>query len=311
MILGMPFEICMVSDSILAFKDIRIGNRQLWLLNVNNGKSAQTLYYGNGPKECLGVSNIWTDNGYLFAGGFQDHKILKIGINPDSLVTDIECIAELPEYFLSAITLSNNRLLYAPISTPDIRYLIARLDGTVTDTVGKFLSKDRLEEGITPENSMFQMQIAVSPNKRHIVASNLSWPLTEIYTASFNKTIALDGPIKIDSKIKEEVSASGTIGYPQRPIWSMFRGLVACNDGFALGFIGIEPKKREEYNKGPESVLIFDWEGNPTKKIDFGREIVDFTIDFKSMTVYALVNDPEPMVVKYPLPVGYDELWKN
>ena len=312
MTMGMPFEICMISDSIMAFKDSRAGQMQLWLLNVNSGQFAQCLYYGNGPKECLGVSNIWKDNGYLFAGGFYDRKVLKIGINPDSLTSDIECMAEIPDDFLRVITLSDSCLLYAPISIPDVRYLLARMDGSVIDTVGIFNLKDRVEEGLCPANHMFQMQMAFSPDKRYMVAPNLDWPMIEIYTTvSFNETIVLEGPVKTDSRIIERVSASGMIGYPQKPGWSMFRGLTTCNDGFVVGFVGRELKNIEDYNKGPESLLLFDWEGNPTKKIDFGREIVDFTIDFKSMTLYALVNDPEPMVVKYALPVGYDELWES
>ena len=91
----------------------------------------------------------------------------------------------------------------------------------------------------------------------------------------------------------------------------MFFGISACNDGFALGFAGRELKDREDYNKGPESILLFDWEGNPTKMLKLAVEIVDFTIDYNSMTLYALVDDSEPMVVKYPLPVSYDELWKS
>ena len=312
MTMGMPFEICMISDSIMAFKDSRAGQMQLWLLNVNSGQFAQCLYYGNGPKECLGVSNIWKDNGYLFAGGFYDRKVLKIGINPDSLTSDIECIAEKPDDFLRVITLSDSCLLYAPISIPDVRYLLARMDGSVIDTVGIFNLKDRVEEGLRPANHMFQMQMAFSPDKRYMVAPNIDWPMIEIYTTvSFNETIVLEGPVKTDSRIIERVSASGMIGYPQKPGWSMFRGITSCNDGFVVGFVGRELKNIEDYNKGPESLLLFDWEGNPTKKIDFGREIVDFTIDFKSMTLYALVNDPEPMVVKYALPVGYDELWES
>ncbi len=312
MTMGMPFEICMISDSIMAFKDSRAGQMQLWLLNVNSGQFAQCLYYGNGPKECLGVSNIWKDNGYLFAGGFYDRKVLKIGINPDSLTSDIECIAEIPDDFLRVITLSDSCLLYAPISIPDVRYLLARMDGNVIDTVGIFNLKDRVEEGLRPANHMFQMQMAFSPDKRYMVAPNIDWPMIEIYTTvSFNETIVLEGPVKTDSRIIERVSASGMIGYPQKPGWSMFRGLTSCNDGFVVGFVGRELKNIEDYSKGPESLLLFDWEGNPTKKIDFGREIVDFTIDFKSMTLYALVNDPEPMVVKYALPVGYDELWES
>ncbi len=312
MTMGMPFEICMISDSIMAFKDSRAGQMQLWLLNVNSGQFAQCLYYGNGPKECLGVSNIWKDNGYLFAGGFYDRKVLKIGINPDSLTSDIECIAEIPDDFLRVITLSDSCLLYAPISIPDVRYLLARMDGNVIDTVGIFNLKDRVEEGLRPANHMFQMQMAFSPDKRYMVAPNIDWPMIEIYTTvSFNETIVLEGPVKTDSRIIERVSASGMIGYPQKPGWSMFRGLTTCNDGFVVGFVGRELKNKEDYGKGPESLLLFDWEGNPTKKIDFGREIVDFTIDFKSMTVYALVNDPEPMVVKYALSVGYEELWEN
>ena len=311
MIIGSAYDMCMVSDSILVFQSIR-SQMQLWLLNVNSGKFAQCLYYGNGPKECLGVSNIWKDNGYLFAGGFYDRKVLKIGINPDSLTSDIECIAEIPDDFLRVITLSDSCLLYAPISIPDVRYLLARMDGSVIDTVGIFNLKDRVEEGLRPANHMFQMQMAFSPDKRYMVAPNIDWPMIEIYTTvSFNETIVLEGPVKTDSRIIERVSASGMIGYPQKPGWSMFRGLTTCNDGFVVGFVGRELKNKEDYGKGPESLLLFDWDGNPTKKIDFGREIVDFTIDFKSMTVYALVNDPEPMVVKYALSVGYEELWEN
>ena len=305
MIIGSAYDMCMVSDSILVFQSIR-SQMQLWLLNVNSGEFAQCLHYGNGPKECLGITNIWKDNGSLFVAGFQDHKILKIDINPDSLTTDIEYITELSEDFLKVIPISDSTLLYAPISVPDTRYLLARMDGTVTDSLGVFYLRDRVEEGIIPKNHMFQINVTLSPDRQHMVVSNMDWPLIEIYDMPFDNCMVLDGPIKIDSKIQKVVGASGMIGYPQSPFWSVFFGLAACNDGFALGFIG-----SKESGKGPESLLLFDWEGNPTKKIDFGREIVDFTIDFKSMTVYALVNDPEPMVVKYALPLSYEELWEN
>ncbi|MDE6483325.1 MAG: TolB-like 6-bladed beta-propeller domain-containing protein [Rikenellaceae bacterium] len=310
MIIGNAYDMCMVSDSILAFQSIR-SKMQLWLLNVNSGEFAQCLYYGNGPKECLGITNIWKNNGSLFVAGFQDHKILKIDINPDSLTTDIEYITELSEYLLKVIQLSDSTLLYAPISSPDVRYLIARKDGIVTDTVGEFYLRDRVDDGIMLQNSMFQMQIALSPDKLHMVSSNLSWPMIEIYTVPFDRTIILNGPVNTYSKIKEKVYDTGVITHTQVPGLNMFRGLATCNDGFALGLIGIELKTDEDYGKDPESILLFDWDGNPTKKIDFGREIVDFTIDFKSMTIYALVNDPEPMVVKYTLPVSYGELWEN
>ncbi len=310
MTMAWPYGMCMVSDSIMALKDPRAGQMQLWLLNVNSGRFAQCLYNGSGPKECLGVTNIWTDGGHLFAGGHNDYKVMKIAVDPDSLTTDIECIAEMPEFFLKAVTLSDSCLLYAPSMVFDARFLLARMDGTVTDTIREFYIMDRLPEGLRPQNSISQMQMTLSPDKRHLVSSNMSWPVTEIYTVPLNKTIVLNGPVKTDSKVKVVNDNMGT-SYVISPGWSMFFGLSASNDGFALGFVGRELKNIEDYSKGPESLLLFDWDGNPTKKIDFGREIVDFTIDFKSMIVYALVNDPEPMVVKYALPVGYEELWES
>ncbi|MDE6483324.1 MAG: TolB-like 6-bladed beta-propeller domain-containing protein [Rikenellaceae bacterium] len=305
MIIGISNNICMVSDSIMAIEDSNASDMQLWLLNVNSGKFAQCLYKGNGPKECLGTTNIWVDNGYLFAGGFHDHKIMRIAVDPDSLTTDIECLAELPEYFIKAITLSDSTLLYSPSTVPDVRYLSVSLDGTVTDTVGEFLLTDRLEEGIRPENHMFQTEIALSPDERHMVASGTFWPMIEIYSVPFDKTIVLNGPIEIDSKIEKT-----QYGAFQTPLWLILRNLNVCDDGFAVRFMGIKPYVDDSFNED-ESLLFFDWEGNPTKRFKLGRKITAFTVDFKSMTLYVLMDDPEPMVVKYALPVSYDELWER
>lgn len=305
MIIGLSGNICMVSDSIMAIDIFNSDKMQLWLLNVNSGEFSQCLYRGRGPKECLGVTNIWEDGGYLFAGGFDDHKVMKIAVNPDSLTTDIECIAELPEYFIKVITLSDSTLLYSPSIVPDVRYLSVSMDGTVTDTVGEFLLTDRLEEGIRPENHMFQTEIALSPDERHMVASGTFWPMIEIYSVPFDKTIVLNGPIEIDSKIEKT-----QYGAFQTPLWLILRNLNVCDDGFAVRFMGIKPYVDDSFNED-ESLLFFDWEGNPTKRFKLGRKITAFTVDFKSMTLYALMDDPEPMVVKYALPVSYDELWKN
>ncbi len=305
MMLGIPFDMCMVSDSVLAFQDDR-AQKQLWLLNVNSGKFANILYRGNGPQECLGVTNTWADDGYLFVGGVRDRKILKIAIDPDTLGSDVTCLGEIPVDFLKAVTLSDSSLIYAPFTELEIRFLSARMDGTTTDTLGR-LPYDRLSEGLVPKNSMFQMQIALSPDKRHMVSSNLSWNITEIYALPEGDVTVLNGPIKIDSKIVSVSIPLGTI-YPQEPSWSMFVGVKACNDGFAQGFVGRELKTDEDYEKYPETILFFDWNGNPTKMVKLGREMFDFSIDFASMTLYALVNDPEPMLVKYTIPVSYDEI---
>ena len=310
MTMSWPYGMCMVSDSIMALKDSRAGEKQVWLLNVNSGRFAQCLDYGQGPKECFGITNIWTSDGYLFAGGYYDHKVVKIAVDPDSLVADAECISVMPEAFLKIVALSDSSILYAPSMVFDVRYLLARTDGTIIDTIKEFHIMDRLPEGLRPQNSMSQMQIALSPDKRHLVSSNMAWPVTEIYSVPFDKTIVLNGPVNIDSKVKAVSNEVGT-SYVQDRSWSMFFGISACNDGFALGFVGRELKDREDYNKGPESILLFDWEGNPTKMLKLAAEIVDFTIDYNSMTLYALVDDSEPMVVKYPLPVSYDELWKS
>ncbi|MDE6482716.1 MAG: TolB-like 6-bladed beta-propeller domain-containing protein [Rikenellaceae bacterium] len=305
MVMGMPFDMCMVSDSIVAFKDTRTES-QLWLLNVNNGDFAQCLYRGNGPKECLYVTNIWSDDGVLFAGGAQDGKVMKITVNPDSLSGDAECISTMSDSFMKITALSDSQLLYAPLSKPEVRYLLACMDGTVTDTVGVFQT-DKLEEGVAPNNALFQMQIALSPDKKHMVSSNMSWNRTEIYSVPFDGVMVLNGPMEIESKAVAVRTEFGT-RFGQKPDWHMFAGVSACNDGFALGFIGRELKEREDYLKGVESVLFFDWNGNPTKMVRLDRDVFDFTVDFDNMAIYAIVIDPVPAVLKYSLPLSYDEL---
>ena len=55
-------------------------------------------------------------------------------------------------------------------------------------------------------------------------------------------------------------------------------------------------------------MLFFDWKGNPTKMVKLDREVFDFTVDFNNMAIYAIVTEPEPVVLKYTLPLSYDEL---
>lgn len=299
MLMGRPFEIRVVSDSLLAINDAG-AEKLLWLLNPHTHAFSACVDRGEGPEEMLFISNLWMDGQTLCAGGMQDNKIVRFNFtsSPLAVVPQQVCRTSFP--FIRAASWGEDGYLVVPMVHQSDRYYTIDSAGNVQDTVGVY-PEVLMPEEIQPNNSMFQTRLAVSPDRSHLVSANQTWNTIEVYDATFQSTLLLKGPIEMETEVKKIESPIG-VRYGQKPGWNLFCGVSATDSGFWVGYIGMRLEKREDVSRGISAILSFAWDGTPRRMYRLGEEVVAFDIDEQGNALYAIANRPDPTIVRYSLP---------
>jgi len=305
MIMGAPINLELLNDSIMSIHDVKTENC-IWLLNLNTGAYSNCLHKGEGPLESLSISNIYSQDGKLYASPSQDTKMFEIEVDPTTLHPTIKNIGTTPNDIYRSIKISDTEFIYAPFFEDSVRFIKAKINGEVLDTIGNlnFVVSD---EEFIPRNNLAQMNIAISQDRSTLVAANMSWNIIEVYDLTHNNSTILRGPVLIDSKVMKVEMPFGST-YKQKPRWKFFKNPSVSSKGFTIGYIGVEISSTEDLEREISSILCFDSNGFPTKQLLLNEEISCYTIDYGTMTLYFIPKDGEPVIKKYDLPLSYDEM---
>ena len=298
-ILGIPVNISAINDSIIAvYSDIQ--NQRLILYNTRSGKYQVAVKKGDGPLELLGISSMSTDDdGILWLAGSLDRKVLTTKWNEEGNDAMTELKFRSSENLLRGVTDGKGGILGLPGVHRSVRIIKTDNAGNPIDSLGSF-PQTALPDSITPDNFLFQSDIAYSPTADKLVIANLSWNEMEICTLSDGSDKIIKYPLKQDIEIKRRDFGFG-YSYNPRPFWFMFSKACAGDKSFTVGFKGVEVKSDEDFERGIKKVLEFDWDGKPQRSLSFGEEIVTYDMDFKNKVIYTIENRPEPTLVKYQL----------
>ena len=68
-------------------------------------------------------------------------------------------------------------------------------------------------------------------------------------------------------------------------------------EGYTIG----EEAKIRQSESAANRILVFDWNGNPVKAYAFDRLLANFCVSPDGKTLYGIVRNPEPAIVKYTL----------
>lgn len=154
--------------------------------------------------------------------------------------------------------------------------------------------------GATPNNFIFQSDIAYSHVAGKIALACKSWNYINIIDLKTKEEIclnfSLDEPIKLE---KYEVGEA--VGYHTKPFWLMFSGVEATSDSFFVGYVGVKVNSPDDISRNARSILEFDWNGNPLRKLDFTNEVVAFSLSDNGKVLYTVENNPDPVLYEYKL----------
>ncbi len=306
LLLGAPVAMTLVDDNVLAVYDPK-NEDLITLMNPEIGAWSRCLHRGSGPNESLGVSNIYEQDGKLYVSPSQDGRMYEITVDRSTLGTELECVAKLPEDMLRSVKVADDMLIYSPFFADSIRFVKTTTAGEAVDTIGNLELVVGTGEFV-PRNSLAQMNIALSPDKSVMVAANMSWNVIELYDLEHDNLKVLRGPVEINSKIEKMELPFGTT-YKQKPRWECFRNLSVTDKGFDVGYIGVEVTSSEDLERKISTILFFDIEGKPVKRLSLSEEVLCYALDYGSMTLYFVAKDGDPEVKKMKLPLAYKDMY--
>lgn len=299
-ILGVSKEIRVVSDSVIAISKLR-SPISIAMYNIRKNSYKNVIRKGIGPDEILNVTSMSRDGaGNVWLAGYGDRKVVKA--NWDSQEENRATIEIMPspeDELYKAVTDSRGGLIGLPTFFRESRVLLIDSCGFAIDSLGSF-PKIEMADSIKPTNLIFQADLAYSPKVNKIVLSNKSVNEINIYSPEDKETKKLIGPVQAEIAVKSNDAGFGYV-MSLTPLWLMFSGVTASDDCFAVGYIGVEIKNQDDFQRESNSILEFDWDGRPLRRFVPENEFVAFDIDFENGYLYTIENRPEPELIRYKL----------
>lgn len=294
---GLGANIKVLNDSILAVRIMR-SPYQVVLHNLATGKNQNAVSTGSGPLEMIIVSGLSSyDDGVLWLLGSEDNKVLTATWNDTADVATITTKYVVQERILNGIIDNNGRVIGLPVRTENVRAFITDTTGNITSTFGTFPEVE-MPDSVQPSNIMFHADVAYNPEQDKVIFTNKSWNIIEIFDFADSTSLSLIGPDKIDSKIVESKFPYGVM-YDPKPLWLYFKDVSAGPETFCVGYIGRKVTCPEDYQHYINSILEFDYKGNPIKRYKFDHEIFAFDVDFDNRIIYTIELQDDPVIKKY------------
>ena len=149
----------------------------------------------------------------------------------------------------------------------------------------------------------YQGTLKTKPNGKRMVWAGYSSDMFEIYEIEDHqlniiKNYCYDLPI-----YEEERGGMG--GFSASPLSNSKRAFNDMDVTEKYIYTLYSGRSREECDietaiKG-NTILIFDWDGNPIKNLKLDRLINRFTVSSDNKFIYAIAETPYPVIVKYPI----------
>ena len=300
-VLGHPAFIRMMNDSVIAIRRVR-NEYPVMLYNQSNRKSIPAIMIGQAPDEMQSVNGLSADKeGNLWLIGPADGKVMIVSWNGTDSVARKEFLFKTPLPVLGGAALSDNDICVMPTSENDVRFLRLNRKGEEIKSYSIFPEIKLPTDTLSISNMMVQSDISASPDGKNVVMVCKSFPYIQIFDIEKDVEKTLTGPGLWDIEVEAKDTSYGTL-YTQKPMVFMYEGVAVGKESFFVGYNGTEPKTKEDFESGINSLLEFDWEGHPKRRIVFERDVLAFDVDGENGVVYTLENNPDPALYHYNLP---------
>ena len=149
------------------------------------------------------------------------------------------------------------------------------------------------------KKDFWEHRIYYSPRHRKVVVFYTYTDLIEIYDEQMKRERRVQGPDQFGPEFGiRNIEGGYVMIKPQKGIskLSYISGVLTDTEMWTL-YRGCWPT---DGNDARQTLLVFDYEGNPLRHYELDMSVQDYAIDEEERCIYALTEHPDPVVVRYP-----------
>ncbi|PIF02160.1 MAG: hypothetical protein CR996_00860 [Draconibacterium sp.] len=293
---GIPRTLQLVDSTLIIFNFGKNVKSFLYNYNLKNNKfSTGYLNKGRGPGEAYGGACTGITNKKLWV---YDVTLKKIFLIDKSIALNDKCedkvFSSYPlndHFYKIALTDSFTFWGCGMFNTP---YKIQKKDfsGKELDKFGEFKYIPK-EMPIDALKDAYHSFFYIKPSGDKIALSYLYTDIVEIYDTKEPYTnIAVQGPSLVDLNFNVARIESENYNYMEKnkDIRKTFLAGATTDEYIYLAYSGLSYAERNDMNYC-RFVFIYDWEGNPVKKLNLDRRIIGIAVSQDNKTIYSFDAD--------------------
>ena len=301
----MPMQLSIV-DSVLLLLSIKT-ERFVHKFNINSLKKiGESVPFGNGPNEMIDARKIQVVDSSIWLFDKMVKKIYQYNFlqfcssdNPEVMKTVNYTI------FLDDISiLSKNKFVATTLGEGDnckSRLYFFDMEGNGLFEKGE-LPDDGTEKTDLENTQGALCSIIINQFEKKIGLVYKLTDLIEIYDIDGNLLKRTHGPDQFFSQLRQHNAPNGAIraGSVKGKTRDAYFSPVCYNNELWVLYSG----RSYEPNKGNyliNTIIVFDWDGNPLRRYKLDTPVFAFTIDEKNKKIYAITDDPEFHIIRFDL----------
>lgn len=300
-IIGGPIEILKYND-ILLINDFQ-NDSMIWIFDVSKNRMIKrSAGKGKGPNEFKGPLQIVFIDTVLMVQDRSQFKFQKFYINPTSLTfTNIGSLVRIPTDIDRLYPLDTDSYI-ASGRFEEGRYAMLNRDGKIVRFFGKYPDFKEGEERIPnfPKFMFHQSMFTYNSDRKKL--ASITAHVLDIIDFSKNqpeeeKRILLSG---YDYMYEASNGGAFAAGTENTEIGVTY---VCSTSQYIYAIYNPNVENDPDKKAGNNQIWVFDWNGNPIKKIQPDHQVLSMCVEKNNQTVYCMVYAPEPMIASFKIDI--------
>jgi len=291
---GTPYKFYEV-DSGLFLLDIDSKENIFYFFDYQSQKFTNSFIgKGNGPNESFSPFSSGIMDGKLWVLDFTMHKVVFYDL---SKTKDNEYELKLPYYF-NHIEMVNENVIIGNVLSGS-KYKFQKLNRQTGEYLSEFGEFENMPDSFNDEllHKYFQSIFAIRSDEKKMVSAYRWHDAIEIFNLETLESLLIKGPWDINNDFGLVVDETGNL------ILNRDGDMIQCNKNISVTdsfiytlFSGIADSVIDSFYCN--TVLVYDWEGNPVKKINLDRKVMSFSVSPDDSRIYSFdVNTGEVIYV--------------
>ena len=295
--IGTATEIKVHPEGFIVIHDVKTED-QIQIIDLQNGSTELFIKRGQGPLELVSVRDVAIYNDDVWVSGMHEGRVIRLSFNRDLRKFEASEAFNLSKSnFFRALPLADNRFLILSKATSGKRMEIVDNQGGILREAGSF-PEVPIQENFRLNNAFLQSEVAVAPNREHVAVVCKSIDYIDIYTTeTWELKKRLRGPLGAEVEFAEIETPEGHKLFGQKPRFFIYDTAASNNDMFFVSYLGIEAKQGKDFEKYPQQIFSFDWNGQPLKCYHFDFPVHCFDVDWNNKKLYCITENPESEIV--------------
>jgi len=290
---GTPYKFYEVDSGLYIFDIKGRDNKIFHFYNLEKHEFTQNFIgKGHGPNESFSPHASGLKNGKLWVFDFTMRKIIET-----DLINLEEKEIRLPYYFNHIEILNEKENIGNVLSNSNFKF--QKIDKQTGKLISEFGVFDKIPEGINDEllHEYFQSSFSISPNEKKLVSVYRWHDAIEIFDLETLESKLFYGAGNINNDFGLVIGETGDLILDRGGDMVQCTVDISVTDNYIYKlFSGITESVVDYFYCN--TVLVYDWEGNPIKQIQLDRKVMSFSVSPDDSRLYSFdVNTGEVIYV--------------